>query len=90
MSLLIIKPVWFRYVIVPGYTDNMNAIGELALFAQSLGNVERVEILPFHKMGEYKWKELGLAYRLYDTPEPDEETVEEARSLFKKAGLNTY
>ncbi|TVR33475.1 MAG: pyruvate formate lyase-activating protein [Balneolaceae bacterium] len=84
------KPVWLRYVLVPGYTDNMSAIGELALFAQSLGNVERVEVLPFHKMGEYKWKELGLTYRLYDTPEPDEETVEEARYLFKKAGLNTY
>ena len=84
------KPVWLRYVLVPGYTDNMNAIGELALFAQKLGNVERVEVLPFHKMGEYKWKELGLNYQLYDTPEPDEKSVRQVRSTFEKAGLNTF
>lgn len=84
------KPVWLRYVLVPGHTDNMNAIGQLALFARNMGNVERVEVLPFHKMGEYKWKELGLTYQLYDTLEPDKESVQQVRSIFEKTGLKTF
>src|ERR1051325_5199796 len=51
------KPVWLRYVLVPGLTDNTDDIAQLAKFAAGLGNVERVDVLPFHPMGRYKWKE---------------------------------
>lgn len=81
------KPVWLRYVLVPGYTDDMVALAELANFAAQLGNVERVEILPFHKMGEYKWQELGMDYPLYDTPEPSFELVQQAVDTFKNQGM---
>ena len=82
-------PVWLRYVLVPGHTDDMNALGELALFVHKLGNVERVEILPFHKMGEYKWNESDMEYQLSETPEPNSEQVNAARCVFKNAGLLT-
>lgn len=84
------KPIWLRYVLVPGFTDNMQAIGELALYAHKLGNVERVEILPFHKMGEFKWKELGMEYQLADTPEPTNESVNATKLLFQDAGLAVF
>ena len=83
-------PVWLRCVLVPGLTDDMDAFGQLALKAQELGNVERVEILPFHKMGEYKWKELGMEYQLFDTPEPTQEQINRARHQFEAVGLDTY
>ncbi|HYD52031.1 MAG TPA: pyruvate formate-lyase-activating protein, partial [Gemmatimonadaceae bacterium] len=56
------KPTWIRYVLVPGLTDDFEEIGQLADFVATLGNVERVEVLPFHKMGEYKWFERDLRY----------------------------
>lgn len=84
------KPVWLRFVLVPGYTDDFEALNEMAVFAQSLGNIERVEILPFHKMGEYKWEALGMNYRLKDTPEPDADLVKRAKEPFATAGLEVY
>lgn len=84
------KKVWLRYVLVPGYTDDMVALAELSHYAAQLGNVERVEVLPFHKMGEYKWKELGLDYPLFDTPEPDIQIVNQARETLKGSGLVVY
>jgi pyruvate formate lyase activating enzyme len=81
------KPAWIRYVLVPGHTDDFGDVEKLADFVATLSNVERVEILPFHKMGEDKWKELGRKYQLSDTPTPDEALIErvkkqlEARSL---------
>lgn len=64
------KPVWLRYVLVPGLTDNMEDIAELSRHAARLGNVERVDVLPFHQMGRFKWDELKLDYTLKDVPEP--------------------
>lgn len=81
------KPLWIRYVLVPGYTDDPEDVEKLAEFASGLKNVERVEILPFHKMGEYKWQELGLQYELTETPSPSPETVERVRRQFEKHGL---
>lgn len=82
------KPVWIRYVLVPGYTDGFDDIVKLADFVVGLGNIERVEILPFHKMGEYKWKELGLPYRLDETGSPASEIIEQAKQLFAQYGLS--
>lgn len=84
------KPVWLRYVLVPGYTDQPEALAELAKFVSELGNVERVEILPYHKMGEYKWQEMGIPNALSDTPEPCAELIRQAKLPFQKAGLEVY
>lgn len=82
------RPVWLRYVLVPGLTDNFDHIAGLAGYAASLGNVERVDVLPFHKMGEYKWKKLGIPYTLGETPSPDPAQVESVRDVFRSRGLN--
>ena len=54
------RPVWIRFVLVPGLTDDPEDIAKIAEFAAGLGNVERVDVLPFHQMGRYKWKNLGI------------------------------
>ncbi len=67
-------PVWLRYVVIPNITDNIEFIKRLKLLADSYANVERVELLPFHKMGEFKWEKLNLRYTLKNTPAfPDEQ-----------------
>jgi pyruvate formate lyase activating enzyme len=81
-------PVWIRFVIVPGWTDNMAEIDRMAEFAASLGNVERVDVLPFHQMGRFKWEKLGMEYKLRDAQPPSRETMEKALSRFRAAGLN--
>jgi pyruvate formate lyase activating enzyme len=82
------RPIWIRFVLVPGLTDVADDIAQIATFAAGLGNVERVEVLPFHQMGRYKWKELGLNYQLRDVEPPSPEAVERAREQFRRAGLN--
>jgi pyruvate formate lyase activating enzyme len=83
------KPVWIRFVLVPGLTDAPHNIEGLADFVATLTNVERVEVLPFHKMGEYKWERLGLPYLLKDTPEPTPEQVQRTKEVFRAKGLFT-
>ena len=58
------RPMWIRFVLVPGLTDDLDDLAKTAEFAAGLGNVERVEVLPFHQMGRYKWERLGLDYTL--------------------------
>ncbi len=84
------KPVWLRFVLVPGYTDDMNAISKMATYARELGNVERVEVLPFHKMGEYKWEALNMEYQLFDTDEPTNDLLAQTRAHFEDEGLVVY
>ncbi|MDQ8192997.1 pyruvate formate-lyase-activating protein [Coraliomargarita sp. SDUM461004] len=79
--------VWIRFVLVPGLTDNEKNIDGLAQFVSQLGNVERVEILPFHKMGEEKYKLSGLPYKLANTPTPTPEAVDSARAIFARHGV---
>mgnify|MGYP001765715661 CR=1 FL=1 len=81
------KPVWLRYVLVPGLTDKMREIAGLADFAARLGNVERVDVLPFHKLGEFKWKSEDLDYTLADTEPPTPQLVEKVRGVFRIRGL---
>ena len=81
------KPVWLRYVLVPGITDNLDDIESLATFAAGMGNVERVDVLPFHQMGEHKWRERGLDYPLVGKQTPSHEVVSKARETFRAAGL---
>lgn len=75
------KPVWIRHVLVPGLTDQEEDLREMDRFIRSLSNVERVEILPYHTLGAYKWDTLGIPYTLKDTNPPSEEEIEKARHL---------
>jgi len=81
------KPVWVRHVLVPGITDNDEDLKKLADFCIGLGNVDLVEILPFHKLGEHKWEEMGLKYQLEDVQPPSKERVENAKDILKSVGL---
>jgi len=80
------KKVWLRYVLVPGLTDDPRSIEPVARFVAPMENVEWVEILPFHQMGEFKWKSLGLDYKLADTPTPSDAQVAAAVATFRAAG----
>jgi pyruvate formate lyase activating enzyme len=80
------RPVWIRFVLVPGLTDDACDIRRLAMFAASLANVERLEVLPFHQMGRRKWRDLNLAYPLEATPASTHDQAEAARAVFREAG----
>ena len=82
------RPMWLRYVLVPGLTDIPEEMEALAAFGASLGVVERAEILPFHQLGEYKWERLKLNYQLKDTQPPSHELVAKAVEIFRGAGLD--
>lgn len=75
------KPIWIRHVLVPGITDNDKYLNRTAEFIQTLHNVERVEVLPYHTLGVYKWEELGIPYTLKDTPVPSDERVQNAQQI---------
>lgn len=81
------KPTWIRFVLVPHLTDATHNIAELAHFVSTLRNIERVEVLPFHKMGEYKWQQLDYDYQLKNTPPPTPELVQKTVDIFKSYGL---
>jgi pyruvate formate lyase activating enzyme len=84
------RPIWVRFVLVPGLTDDAGELAAIAGFAASLGNVERVDVLPFHQMGKFKWKELGLEYKLPDVKPPSADAVERTCGVFRAAGLRAY
>jgi pyruvate formate lyase activating enzyme len=84
------RKIWVRFVLVPGLTDERENIDQIARFAADLGVVERVEVLPFHQLGRYKWKELGLDYTLNDVQAPTPEMLKGACDQFRKVGLNAY
>jgi pyruvate formate lyase activating enzyme len=84
------RPIWVRYVLVPGLSDDSEEIAQIAQFAAVLGNVKRVDVLPFHQMGRYKWKELNLDYKLDAVEPPHNETIERACEIFRTAGLTAH
>lgn len=77
------KKLWLRQVIVPGINDAKEHVLKLKEFANSIPNVERIELLPYHSMGVSKYKELGIKYRLEDTPDMDKERCKELENLLK-------
>ncbi|MCL2469945.1 MAG: pyruvate formate-lyase-activating protein [Alphaproteobacteria bacterium] len=81
------KPMWVRCVIVPDLTDNMEDLTRMADFLAALGSVEKVEILPFHKMGEPKWQALGLNYELSAVQPPEKEQIRAICELFRGRGF---
>ena len=84
------KPVWIRHVLVPGWTLDFDALKQLAAKLENYSCVKRVELLPYHKLGEYKWEHLGVKNTLLDTPVPGKETVAEAEKLFAKWSAPEY
>jgi len=80
-------PIWIRFVVVPGWTDNTGEAKRMADFAASLGNVQRVDVLPFHQMGRFKWEKLGMEYKMKDAQPPSREIINEALAIFRAAGL---
>ena len=82
------KPTWLRYVLVPGWTDNLEHIYDLAAYAAKL-KMQKVEVLPFHKMGEPKWDAMKLPYQLKDTQPPSPELVAHVKEIFVSQGLKT-
>ncbi len=75
------KAMWIRHVLVPGVTDDEVDLTELRTFVESLKTVERLEILPYHTLGVFKWKELGLTYGLEGVNPPTTEEVQRAKKL---------
>jgi pyruvate formate lyase activating enzyme len=84
------RPMWIRFVLVPGLTDDPDEIAAIAGFAAGLGKVERVDVLPFHQMGRFTWKALGLDYALGDVAPPSAGAVERACAAFRAVGLTAY
>ena len=83
------RPISLRFVLVPGLTDDAEDITQIARFCAELGVVERVDVLPFHQLGKFKWEKLGIEYTLQDVQPPTNELVEWTRELFRSAGLRT-
>lgn len=74
-------PMWIRQVLVPGYTDDENDLLKLKEFIASLKTVERVEILPYHDYGKFKWKELGEEYEFDNIVPPTQEQIDKAKTI---------
>jgi pyruvate formate lyase activating enzyme len=81
------RQIWIRFVLVPGLTDDRDDVANIARFAASLGNVERVEVLPFHQMGRFKWQRLGLDYTLQTHEPPTPELAAQICGIFRAEGL---
>lgn len=77
-------PVWIRHVLVPSINDNEEDLKQLSDFISTLQNVEKIDILPYHKLGVYKWEALGLDYPLIDIEPPSEDSVNLAYEILTK------
>ncbi len=81
------KRVWIRHVVIPGLTDDEENIRKLGELLKDYSCVEYVDLLPFHKLGEYKWQDLKIPYTLGDTKEPDPDHLEKYVSVLAEYGL---
>ena len=80
------KPVWVRFTLVPGETDDPANVDGLARFVAPMKNVEWVEVQPFHQMGAFKWEAIGLDYKLRNTPPASKELVDRVIGQLRTAG----
>ena len=80
------KPVWVRFTLVPGETDDPANVDGIARFVAPMKNVEWVEVQPFHQMGEFKWKAMKLEYKLANTEPPTKHLVNRVLGQFRDAG----
>lgn len=77
------KPAWIRYVLVPEYSDFDEDLDSLRKFLDKLTNVEKVEILPYHTLGKFKWENLGIKYRLEGINPPSEDRIKNAKARLR-------
>lgn len=75
------KPVWIRQVLIPGITDSEEDLLSLKEFLSTLNNVQKIELLPYHDLGKFKWENLGVQYELNDVRNTNEEDVERAKKI---------
>lgn len=75
------KPIWIRHVLVPGITENDEDLFRTRAFIRTLSNVQKIDVLPFHKMGTFKWKNLGIPFTLENTNPPSKESVAHAEDI---------
>ena len=73
--------MWIRQVLIPGYTDNEKDLLKLKDFINNLKTVEKIEILPYHNMGKYKWEKLNLKYELENVPNATQEDIDRAKKI---------
>jgi pyruvate formate lyase activating enzyme len=84
------RPLWVRFVLVPGLTDDPDNVARVADICAGLEPLERVEILRFHQMGKAKYETLGIPYPLADAEPPSPELTERVRAQFRERGLTVY
>lgn len=77
---------WIRYVVVPGWTDDDDSVHRLGRFIEGMDNIEKVELLPYHRLGQHKWKTLGEKYELEDVSPPPKETLEHIKEILQSYG----
>jgi pyruvate formate lyase activating enzyme len=82
------KPVWVRFTLVPGETDDPANVDGIARFVAPMKNVEWVEVQPFHQMGSFKWKAMGLEYKLENTQPASRDLANRVIEQFRAAGCN--
>lgn len=75
------QPVWIRHVLVPGISDKDEYLIELDKFINSLNNVKKVEVLPYHTLGTFKWEELNIPYQLEGVNPPTQDRIDNANKL---------
>ncbi|MEI8067338.1 MAG: pyruvate formate-lyase-activating protein [Candidatus Shapirobacteria bacterium] len=78
------KKMWLRYVLVPGINDQKETLIKFGEYFKNYKNIEKVEILPYHTLGVYKYKELGIKYKLEGVLPPTKNSILEAENIFKK------
>ena len=76
-------PIWIRQVLIPGITDNKDDLIKLKEFIASLKTVEKIELNPYHELGKFKWKELGLEYELDDIKPATEKDILRAKKILE-------
>ena len=83
------KPVWVRFTLVPGFTDDPANVDGIARFVAPMKNVKWVEVQPFHQLGAFKWKSMKLDYKHVNTPTPTPDLVARVIEQFRAAGCNS-
>ncbi len=79
------KPVWIRHVLIPGITDKDEYLLRLRDFLKTLGNIRRIDVLPYHTMGIYKYEKLGIAYPLEEVNPPSQDRIDNANAILQEA-----
>jgi pyruvate formate lyase activating enzyme len=77
------KTLWIRHVLVPGINDDAESLTRLRQFIDTLDTVEKIELLPYHRLGVHKWQAINREYPLADTPSPSLESIHRAQEILR-------